>query len=248
MCGKRNARPFFWRRSGEGRAGRPSGTEGVDRGQPIHNPRVDAMAEIPDDFLMLIVLALRRGQDDALQPPPRRAPDLRFSVSHTTRRPRAAEVDGRDYHFVDAPPSSDGARGRVRRVGARPRQPLRHQPPRDRPRPRRRWRGDLRHRLPGGAADQGKLADAVGVFILPPRSPSSSGACAAAAPRARSAGPPLPRRREIEHYGIFDYVVVNDQLDRAYEDLQSIVLAERCRRARHARRCERMLLEGKADR
>lgn len=29
-------------------------------------------------------------------------PDLSLSVSFTTRTPRAAEVDGRDYHFVDA--------------------------------------------------------------------------------------------------------------------------------------------------
>src|SRR5688572_21006323 len=29
--------------------------------------------------------------------------DLRFSVSHTTRRPRPNEVDGREYHFVDRP-------------------------------------------------------------------------------------------------------------------------------------------------
>src|ERR1700733_12531781 len=28
-------------------------------------------------------------------------PELRFSVSHTTRAPRSNEVDGRDYHFVD---------------------------------------------------------------------------------------------------------------------------------------------------
>src|ERR1700733_4203262 len=28
-------------------------------------------------------------------------PELRFSVSHTTRAPRANEVDGKDYHFVD---------------------------------------------------------------------------------------------------------------------------------------------------
>lgn len=27
---------------------------------------------------------------------------LRFSISHTTRPPRAGEVDGRDYHFVSA--------------------------------------------------------------------------------------------------------------------------------------------------
>src|SRR4029077_2258377 len=28
-------------------------------------------------------------------------PELRFSVSHTTRAPRTNEVDGSDYHFVD---------------------------------------------------------------------------------------------------------------------------------------------------
>src|SRR5260370_9187049 len=27
---------------------------------------------------------------------------LHFSVSHTTRKPRAGEVDGRDYYFVDS--------------------------------------------------------------------------------------------------------------------------------------------------
>ena len=30
-------------------------------------------------------------------------PELRFSVSHTTRAPRANEVDGQDYHFIDEP-------------------------------------------------------------------------------------------------------------------------------------------------
>jgi guanylate kinase len=28
-------------------------------------------------------------------------PELQFSVSHTTRRARPNELDGRDYHFVD---------------------------------------------------------------------------------------------------------------------------------------------------
>src|SRR6187402_3735470 len=30
-----------------------------------------------------------------------RIPDLRFSVSHTTRAPRKTEVDGREYHFIE---------------------------------------------------------------------------------------------------------------------------------------------------
>ncbi len=32
-----------------------------------------------------------------------RFPELTLSVSYTTRAPRGAEVDGREYHFVDAP-------------------------------------------------------------------------------------------------------------------------------------------------
>src|SRR5688500_19365739 len=31
----------------------------------------------------------------------RSLPDFTFSVSHTTRKPRASERDGREYHFVD---------------------------------------------------------------------------------------------------------------------------------------------------
>src|SRR5580704_12627326 len=31
-----------------------------------------------------------------------REPRLRFSVSYTTRKPRANEIDGRDYHFIAA--------------------------------------------------------------------------------------------------------------------------------------------------
>ena len=28
---------------------------------------------------------------------------MEFSVSHTTRRPRVGEIDGKDYHFTDVP-------------------------------------------------------------------------------------------------------------------------------------------------
>lgn len=31
----------------------------------------------------------------------RHRPDLTFSISYTTRRPREGEIDGRDYHFLD---------------------------------------------------------------------------------------------------------------------------------------------------
>jgi guanylate kinase len=53
-------------------------------------------------------------------------------------------------------------------------------------------------------------------------------------------------RREIEHYGLFDYVLVNDDLDEATTQLISIFRAEECRRRRAARLAEHLLAEGRA--
>ena len=54
-----------------------------------------------DDFLLLILSSPSgAGKTTLTRLLLDRCPDLRFSVSHTTRPPRANEVDGRDYHFV----------------------------------------------------------------------------------------------------------------------------------------------------
>src|SRR4029079_4078320 len=91
------------------------------------------------------------------------------------------------------------------------------------------------------------VSSAVGVFILPP-------SLAELERRLRGRGTEdeqttLRRLKnakgEIEHYGIFDYVIVNDEINRAYEQLRGVVYAERCRRSRHAQLCERMLVEGR---
>ena len=129
-----------------------------------------------------------------------RSPELRFSVSHTTRAPRADEVDGRDYHFVDrAALRRARRRGRVPRVGRGARQPLRHVHRGDRARARHRrlLRDDLRHRLPGRAADpQRRSPTWWASSSCRRRCRSSSGACAAApARRRRSVQPPLRRGR-----------------------------------------------------
>lgn len=88
--------------------------------------------------------------------------------------------------------------------------------------------------------------EAVGVFILPPSLTELERRL-----RGRGTEDELATQRrltnatgEIAHYGFFDYIVVNDDIHRAYEELRSIVFAERCKRTRHAPRCERMLLEG----
>ena len=41
------------------------------------------------------------GKTTILKPVMADLPALSFSVSHTTREPRAGEIDGRDYHFID---------------------------------------------------------------------------------------------------------------------------------------------------
>ena len=48
-------------------------------------------------------------------------------------------------------------------------------------------------------------------------------------------------RVEIAHYGLFVYVIVNDELQVAVDQLRAILLAEECKRERTARRAESLL-------
>ena len=51
--------------------------------------------------LFVIAAPSGAGKTSLVQALMAEVPGLAFSVSHTTRAPRAGEVDGRDYHFVD---------------------------------------------------------------------------------------------------------------------------------------------------
>jgi len=53
--------------------------------------------------------------------------------------------------------------------------------------------------------------------------------------------------REIEHYALFDYIVVNDDVQRAFDELRSITVAERARRQRRARLAEALLRAGRVS-
>lgn len=172
-------------------------------------------------------------------------PGLVFSVSHTTRKPRHSEQDGREYHFVDRPHFEElvkkgsflewafvhdnlygTSRAEVERA--------------------RGTRGilfDVDHQ--GARQIKSVRPDAVAIFILPPSMAilqdrlrgRASEDDATVLRRFRVA------RSEIEHYGLFDYVLMNDDLDRATEQLVSIVRAEECRRGRSARLAEALLAE-----
>jgi guanylate kinase len=158
-----------------------------------------------------------------------------FSVSYTTRAPRPGERDGESYRFVardeflamrDAGRLLEWAEVFGNFYGT-PRSVLEAA----------QQRGHdlvLDIDVQGAAQLKKQLPDAVTVFILPPSRAElekrlrsrSLDADAVIRRRLRDA------RREIANYSAYDYVLVNDQLDRAAERLKGILLAERCRRQR----------------
>ncbi len=170
-------------------------------------------------------------------------PGVRFSVSHTTRPPRAGEVDGREYHFVSHSQFRQLIEQDVFLEWAQVHGNL---------------YGTSRTEIEAAhaarcllfdvdyqGARQIKAAcpDAVGVFILPPsmrileerlRGRASEDE-ATVQRRFRNA------RGEIEHYRFFDYLIENDDLEAAAQQLTSILLAEECRIRRSAHRAESLL-------
>jgi guanylate kinase len=155
-----------------------------------------------------------------------REPGLRFSVSYTTRKARANEVDGRDYHFVTpqrfeemiaAQEFLEHAQVFDNCYGtgmASVTQALQHGAKLlleiD-------WQGarQIRERLP----------EAHSIFILPP-----SRAALEQRLRQRSTDSDAVIRRRLQdsvgdlaHWVEFDYVVVNDRFEQAVTDLRAIV-------------------------
>ncbi|MDD9942368.1 MAG: guanylate kinase [Myxococcales bacterium] len=199
-----------------------------------------------DDLLLLIISSPSgAGKTTLTRDLLARFPDLMFSVSHTTRPARAQEVDGKDYHFVD--------RTRFEQLVAQARfaewaevhgnlygttvdeiQRCRDQ---------RRTGVVFDIDYQGARQIKASRPDAVSVFVLPPSMDELKRRLRA---RASDDEATIERRynnakREIEHYGLCDYVVVNDQLEAAKERLRAIVYAERSRRWRMAHVAESLL-------
>lgn len=163
-------------------------------------------------------------------------PDALFSISVTTRKPRGREQDGVDYHFVDVAAFQE----RIERgefvewaevyghfYGS-------SQAVVDEARARRGV-AIFDIDVQGGLAIKRKHPDTVLVFVIPPgmdeleRRLRERGTDAEETIRRRM----LAARSEIER-GIasYDYIIVNDDFERAYRDLHAVVIAERSRRGR----------------
>ncbi len=158
-----------------------------------------------------------------------------FSVSTTTRPPRPGEVDGKDYFFVDDArfDAMVAAGGFVEWVQV---YAHRYGTGRD-------WlertlaRGVdvlLDIETTGALHIHREIPDAVMVFLLPPSAAElerrlrgrGSDSEEQVALRVRHA------RHEMELLEAYDYLIVNDDLERAYRQLESVVLAARAQRER----------------
>jgi guanylate kinase len=178
-------------------------------------------------------------------------PALAFSVSHTTRRPRANEENGREYHFVD----HGEFRGLVAKDAfaewAEVHGNLYGTSLREVEQARARNASGILFDIDYQGARQirAKVPEAVAVFILPPsmeelerrlRGRASDDEAVVQKRLAKA-------RDEIANYALFDYLVVNDDLDRAYDRLRGVVLAESARRQRKALLAETLLRVGRVS-
>jgi len=162
--------------------------------------------------------------------------NLAMSVSATTRPMRPGEVEGRDYHFASPEEFASMVAAEAFLEWA---QVFGHR------------YGTPRAHIAQGLAkgqdylfdvdwqgaqqlSQGAGADVVSVFLLPP-------SIAELERRLRSrgtddeeviAGRMARARSEISHWDGYDYVVVNRDLDACFEDVRTILDAERLRRTR----------------
>ncbi len=165
-----------------------------------------------------------------------RMPGLQMSVSATTRPKRPGEVEGRDYLFVDASKfeamvkQDELLKWAVvfgNRYGT-PRAPV------EAALSAGRdvlfdidWQGTQQLREKAGG-------DVVSVFILPP---SAADLERRLHTRAQDSDEVIRGRmdrasHELSHWAEYDYIVVNQNVDEAFSEVQSILKAERLKRAR----------------
>lgn len=191
----------------------------------------------PQPLLLVLSAPSGAGKTTLAHKLIKETPNTFFSVSYTTRKPRGAEQDGVDYRFVDVQTFKEkidreeflewaevhghfygSPLAMVHDAAAR-----------------NGGAAVFDIDVQGGQSIKRKHPDSVLVFILPPSMDELERRL-----RARRTDSEdtiqkrlLAARSEIER-GIasYDYLIVNDDFDRAFNELRSVVVAERRRRHR----------------
>ncbi len=163
--------------------------------------------------------------------------DLDFSISYTTRPPRGSEQEGREYHYIDRASfermqqadefleSADvfgnlygTARQSLTDAIAHGKDLL------------------LDIDVQGAAQVRQRMPEAVSIFVMPPNPEVLATRLRNRSRAEGSISEEIIERRlkkarvEIENYDEYGYILVNDVLDRAVEELEAIVASERFHR------------------
>lgn len=176
------------------------------------------------------------GKTTIIQRVMARDPNRAFAVSHTTRKPRTGEVHGRDYYFVD-----DAGFDALVAEGAFAEWAIVHGHRYGTSKSEIARLADAGHDVifevdfQGGRALMRTFPEAATVFLVPPSLDEVRRRL-----EARGTDDPetISRRMqqariEIATAGEYRYLVINDDLDRAVEDVDAILRAERLRSIRY---------------
>ena len=184
------------------------------------------------------------GKGTLIQRVLKELPNLSYSISYTTRAPRNGEVAGREYFFVTpeefehriaAGEFLEWARVHGKLYGT-----SRHQVSRE------IFEGRdiiLEVDVQGAASVRELVSDSVSIFILPPSVETLRHRLMA---RGTDSPEELDLRlkhapEELRQYELFDYVIINDEVEKAATQLRCIVQAERARRNRQEPQIKRVI-------
>ena len=184
------------------------------------------------------------GKGTLIQRVLKQVPNLSYSVSFTTRAPRNGEVNGREYFFITPERFEEmvaaneflewahvhsklygTSRQQVTREIAEGRDII------------------LEVDVQGAASVRALMADSVSIFILPP-------SFEVLKQRLEARGTDSPEEldlrlrnapMELKDYSAFQYVILNDDLDRAANQMTAIVHAERARLSRQEAKVKRVV-------
>ncbi len=157
-------------------------------------------------------------------------PHIKLSISYTTRSPRPGEADGREYHFIDV--------GRFREMIERDEFLEWAEVHGNFYGTSKKWIADqltagndvlLEIDWQGAQQVRKLFPAAIGIFILPP---SLEELARRLRGRGTDAEEVINRRLvaaqdEMRHVGEFDYVIINNHLQEALDDLRAVARASR---------------------
>jgi guanylate kinase len=206
----------------------------------------DAAADVPAGLLIVISAPSGAGKTSLVNALVRDDPNIRVSVSHTTRPKRPSENDGVHYHFVSR---SEFARMQAAQDFVESAEVFGN------------YYGTSRQALAaelaaghdllleidwqGAQQVRQRFPEALTLFILPP---SRETLIDRLHKRGQDDEAVIAKRtakavEEMSHHSEYDYLIVNDDFEQALSDIKTVVHAERLRTRQQRVRLRALLVE-----